>query len=632
MLSPVTTWGAAILVLAATVVEEAQATADKVKIIHHKVGWACSEHAGGAATTCRDTVGKALVEQAKAYPADIVAAIQLQETDLDMPMSLACYGLEDTNKKAYTQVDGICDKGDTVTLAFKPAWKVMAHSGGCLDKTGLDTNGKPHAFAVALVTLGDKKIGSCQNLCVVLINAANDITNGKTTIENTCGSAQTKCTVMLGDWGTPWEPSGNKVGVKKLWGKLLDGSANAISGVPSPATDKLTCCYGQDNVAFDHVATNFDHTQKEEVTTLDYLGKDQKPTNEHKPIKVELTVKNARRLSEEISGVQARELLKTSTKKIVQDSDYKFVGCYYESSPRKLPVFLKGYSKGDKISVCAQLAYDHYYTHFAIQNDDTCYAGADAATAYDDYGPATTCKKTGALWASSVYKLDTPRDPYLSSTKLESGFVDCYYDKDSKVLPTKITEYRSNCKVSECRKLAHAKSLTYYGIRNKNECWAGKKLVSAEAGTCEIVSDVYKGTGDSTSVYQIIAAGDKSKARLLEQEGDARTKKMGRLFSVSSAEQPSAPRASGAAGSLASGVAPWLCLAALAVAVPSALARSYRRGVSGEGNIVWSELATLAESGESELRGGRSSGAGQATALLGASPATDPSAVAARLP
>merc|ERR1711972_118682 len=90
-------------------------------------------------------------------------------------------------------------------------------------------------------------------------------------------------------------------------------------------------------------------------------------------------------------------------------------------------------------------------------------------------------------------------------------------------------------------------------------------------------------------------------------------------FSVGSAEQQVASRvpSGGLLGSTASGLAPWLCLAALAVAVPSALARSWRRRVPVEGSARTGELMEQTEFGERvQLRGDARQEVEQAMALL----------------
>ncbi|XP_031570931.1 contactin-associated protein 1-like [Actinia tenebrosa] len=118
-----------------------------------------------------------------------------------------------------------------------------------------------------------------------------------------------------------------------------------------------------------------------------------------------------------------------------QKASYVYVGCFYDSSARPLPVIVsnlrdaidwKNHSK--TVDTCAAQVKTRGFQYFAIQFYGECWSGKDAGTTFANVGPAseTKCKDgVGTSWVNAVYKivnLPACSSGMLFTPKASSGF------------------------------------------------------------------------------------------------------------------------------------------------------------------------------------------------------------------
>jgi len=258
-----------LLQLASTSAEtqRGQKTGWTLPVFFWNVHWECSLAARGASHHCKNKCGHRFAELAQASKAEIVASVELSDTN-DRPASLPAFGLS-----GWTQVDGPCKhgyRGDAAALAFAPGWVVEKSDGGCLRKDS-DTR----AFAVARV-VPPKPVSGCPKLCVVAIHAPHSsIDHGKEMVQQVCRDAVEQCTIAMGDWNVPARHVG------RLWSQLIGGK------IPKTAKpDKRTCCFPESHHygVFDHLASNIQGAVHAGETVHPYQLLEENPRKQHKPV------------------------------------------------------------------------------------------------------------------------------------------------------------------------------------------------------------------------------------------------------------------------------------------------------------------------------------------------------------
>jgi hypothetical protein len=269
-------------------------TAVNFNILSWNVHWQCGSN---FIKDCRDAATKTLVDHATTYNADVIVAVELEETS-STAIDLPSHGL-DTDQEHWTQVNGSCvgapgKTGDAIALALRSGHKVLASSGGCL---GGHAGGvyKPdaRAFVVALVKPAQAVAGCDAGLCIVGIHSPHvDITEGSDKVEKVCGDARHSCTIGIGDWNAPFsvQPFCNFT-VHDRWEQLV-GPEPASGLVAHP--DENTCCYPESKYQGwdDHVVSNVPKAQfGESSIVLPYaMTKFSNDTEEHRAIFVELAL------------------------------------------------------------------------------------------------------------------------------------------------------------------------------------------------------------------------------------------------------------------------------------------------------------------------------------------------------